>query len=1130
MKTLCGTILAVAVAAGVSAAPVADIPFDPSAVEIDGEMGESEWSAAAVLRDIRPLGSAYAGSCRTEFRVKHDGETVYVAVRCFETKAGYPLGFVRPWKDSFFRNDDCVEVVLGRPDPELRDRGTIDVGGYENAMGTAVAAADDYYSFAVNCRASRQLCYNEMPVGDDGFKSACRVGEGVWTVEMAIPAKTAGLDALSGRIYCANLFRYRSPTMLGWHLPAFGGYAPMPFGKFRFLREGESGGTVEDWPLEKPKADEDADVSASIEYGPLDHVVVGRVNVSGEKNGLVAELSVEGLPVASKNVEKNETFVVCDLPCGDQPERKAVVRVLRDGKEVCRKEKTCPAAKMPEWLGTKEGHEYLRDKIPSPWRMPEVNGVEVRLVDKTLRFGGNALPVSVMREGALSATFRSPVSLRIVAGGKEAAVDFASPRLKADGNRVLLFAEGRGEGILVRASAILDYDGFLDYTFSVEGEKAASVERLELVLPLCSAAARHFLPGNHVQRGGELSYAGWRGAGCGFWIGNEQEGLSFNFDESPFRSAELRRQISIARAKDGVDAVLAFADAKGQVSDGATFRFFLQPTPTKPYPLKPVRNRYSWLWEDWSGYHGYPDVSKTNAIAKSIANAAKHGKRLLLYCCQGLQEDAPELVKWRQDLSQRPNWRYYRWRGHDCFATCKQGPEGDFQLANWATIIRETGVSGLVGDGFFMTWNCSNPLHAHHAARRDPPKVGFETRSRTVMQRDFLKRVRGLFDRTGEPYCLLAHTGGGLDSSYLSFCDAYFEGEQLSRFRRGYYPSRSLYSIGYTGLPWGWRTIHITKGFHNYNGLDTTLCYALLHNSECSANPDVEPPSADTADILEPFSTVDTVFRPYWKRQDRVDFKSNGALLSIYERKDLALLVVGNLEPSPAAYELDFSTLYPGEAVHGEDVLLCKPVGGTRISETLAPFSCRVVRVKKGVTKEAAVQSVVADGAAGGNDSDVLSGEWTFRSCESSSVDDDGAVRIKASRAKGAASAVNAATFGRNLTVEGTLSCTERIKIGLGGKCISFNGGHAGGGWRFIGLTNPYGRGWIYNSVRLKKDTAVDFRLVLKDNVLDVWYDGQRLVRNLAIDLPPSGNRFSLTTWHVDKLEFRPKTARESLE
>ena len=80
---------------------------------------------------------------------------------------------------------------------------------------------------------------------------------------------------------------------------------------------------------------------------------------------------------------------------------------------------------------------------------------------------------------------------------------------------------------------------------------------------------------------------------------------------------------------------------EGKRGDEEIFRFFLQPTPTKPYPARPVRGRVTWQWEGWSRRHGYPDLSKTDEVKKPVKELAAKGKKLTLYCCQGLQEDAP---------------------------------------------------------------------------------------------------------------------------------------------------------------------------------------------------------------------------------------------------------------------------------------------------------------------------------------------------------------------------------------------------------------------------------------------------------------------------------------------------------
>ena len=120
--------------------------------------------------------------------------------------------------------------------------------------------------------------------------------------------------------------------------------------------------------------------------------------------------------------------------------------------------------------------------------------------------------------------------------------------------------------------------------------------------------------------------------------------------------------------------------------------------------------------------------------------------------------------------------------------------------------------------------------------------------------------------------------------------------------------------------------------------------------------------------------------------------------------------------------------------------------------------------------------------------------------------------------------AVNSVTFGRTLAVEGTLCSTERIRIGLGDRhCLTWGNGAAAYGWMFTGPTDPYGRGWVYPHVKVKKYEPVDFRLALTNGVLNVWYDRQRLVRDLKLEIAPTGNRFSIGTWYVDRFEFTPR-------
>ena len=188
----------------------------------------------------------------------------------------------------------------------------------------------------------------------------------------------------------------------------------------------------------------------------------------------------------------------------------------------------------------------------------------------------------------------------------------------------------------------LDYDGFMEIRFSLSGGDLKKVDRLTVLLPLDRKIVKFLLPGVSVQRAGELTGAGYRNRAANLWIGNQEEGLAFSFDRNPFRSGDLRRQVEVLQNEDGDFLKLNLADEAGQLrGDEEIFRFFLQPTPTKPYPARPVRGRVTWQWEGWSRRHGYPDLSKTDEVKKPVKELAAKGKKLTLYCCQGLQEDAP---------------------------------------------------------------------------------------------------------------------------------------------------------------------------------------------------------------------------------------------------------------------------------------------------------------------------------------------------------------------------------------------------------------------------------------------------------------------------------------------------------
>ncbi|WP_176013679.1 glycoside hydrolase domain-containing protein [Victivallis sp. Marseille-Q1083] len=1115
--------------------PQAVIPFQTgTAPIIDGRFSPEEWSQAAVIRQIRPLGSPTAAAVATEFHLMFDDEALYVAARCFDGTPGYPEAYQRPWHDLFFNNDDAIQVVLGVADPEIAVRDKINVGGYEGALDGEVAAADFYYLFTVNAVNARQRQFNEAPLEVAGFDSAVSVqpGEG-WTVELRIPFVACGLEAVAGRTIYGNLFRFRPPDMLGWHLPSYGGYAAMPFGRFVFGGDA----TRERFPPPRRQTLPAATCRAAIKYGPLNGVVVGSVKITGKQPELSARLEVSGcvpvegvlqfFPAVDRDrnlLEERQALLVCPLPPGDQPERQAHFTV-RDpaGKPVAEVTTVCPAMTMPEWLGTDAGAEYIDQKIPAPWTLPELVDNHLKLLHQSLEFAPNALPSAVRRNGARDALLGGPARLLISRRGTTLKLSGPPAQLALDGTQARVAGSLHADdGTAIEARAKVDFDGFIEYKFELTTPELADIDQVTVIIPLADGVAKYLLPGVSVQKAGALTGAGYRGPASTLWVGNEEEGLSFNYDTDPFRSRDIRHQLELRQTADGDELIVRLVDGAGQLQGrSALFRFFLQPTPTKPYPNRPVRSAATWWWEGWSRWHGYPDLGRTEALKTRVAELAEQNRLLTLYCCQGLQEDAPAMTEFRDDLELEPQWRYYFWQDKDCYATCKRGPEGDLQLHNYRQLIAETGIRGIMSDGLSVPWGDANVLHPYGCGRPTVAALEADTPSLVVKQREFLKRLRGLFDATGDEFWLIAHTGGGIDVNTLSFFDAYFEGEQLMRFRRGYYPSRAMFAVGYSGLPWGWRTIYWPKQLHNYDGLDTALVYALLFNSEYAVNTDTEPEELDLQ-LLTRFGGPDREFHPFWRPQTRLGFNSETCLVSLYYSERESLVVVGNLRYRPGEYQLDLSKLYPGRVIEVADYLRREPVDGSRLHDELAPHSCRLLVVKPAgsepefppspeeITEEPAWTVTRFDAA-----------QWQLTNAAPESKLTANELVLAASPATGAAVATFEPQFGRNLYVEMQVKLPDRFAFQLGKLTLTYGGGFPGWGWMATGPADPYGRGWIFQSIPLNRNEFKQLVINLHDGVLDVRYDGMTVIKRLSFELPPAGNRFVVRTWHDDVVRGR---------
>jgi len=891
-------------------------------VALDGTLSDGEWADAAVLCRFEavPQEAAHAKPSTpwdgppTSVFVKHDASNIWVGVQCEETDAAYPQARHRPPTGNLFQ-DDAVQVVLAAPSDRLTPRGKLEMGGYAGALDTPSTAASDAYFFTVNAVGVAARSWNERALHAPRFESAVARGKTGWSAEYRIPLASFGAaqDTAPSHLFF-NVFRYRPPLLIGWHLPGWGGYNPLPLAELRLLDADRVAERTKESPREPSSRQQEKPFSARIGYYPLSGSVVGVLDGPLPQTADRATLCVSGQPEQSLSLTpapkgSSRRLLSAPLAKGTQPARTAELLLWRGTNLIQSVRRDLPAVTAPEWLGTAAGEAYAREAIPKPWTRPTVVGPSIALGDKTLRIGAFGLFDSIA--SADGESLAGPARIELGVGGRDVSLRPAQPRITPDGSALRVEARAEAEGAVVETRARIEYDGFTEVKLRVSGVSPQALSRLRVRIPLRKELAKCVLR-ELTQRVVALDGFGFEGPAGPLWVGCETRGLAFTCDTPSFFSADARHQLRVVEESRRAWLEINFVDGPNQVPDPMpVFRFLLQPTPTKPPPArygKPTVTDYR--FELWSDYQGYPDLAKIPELKTWSSAASAAGHTPVLYACQGLAENAPGFSAFLEDLEIEPPWMFYRrqsdpGRGVPCFACCKRGPEGDLQLASYAKLAREAGIRGVLSDGLSVAWCDDSPGHAAGCGGDLPVEWDADTPSRVTAQRTFLKRLRGIFCDTGDPIALVAHTGGALDIHTLSFFDYYMDGEQLARYPRSFQPPLETFAIGYSGAPWGFRGLFWAKQWVGSGGSNRALVYGLLHNTELWEAPLLQETLAAAG------LGTNAVFHPYWQNdaKHRLTSRTGDSRLSWFSDGQRTLAIIANTGPEEDTVSVDLSRL-----------------------------------------------------------------------------------------------------------------------------------------------------------------------------------------------------------------------------
>jgi len=1128
LRALRALVSALATASGACALaqaagpPEARVPFASVPVALDGRLAPGEWRDAAVVDGLWLLGGTQQLEPATRLFLKHDGEALLVAARCTENGSGYPRAFPRRPTD-LLTDDDAVQVVLGTADPAVVTRDVLAMGGYPGALSQPVAAADHYYAFTVNAVGATSRTYNEGVLDRPLFAAAVSHGKGQWSAELRIPLASAGIRWPTEETIFANLFRFRPPDMAGWHLPAFGGYAPMPFGTFVLLPRGrEAERTVEH--ARHPAPPPPGPLASTLTWYPLARRVAADVTSPGDAEGAVAVLSVPGLPAERADVASTgRTRLILDVPPDfGLPATAEVVVSATEGGVLCRERCELTPVERPSWLGTTVASDYLSERVPKPWTPPAVEGSSVRLQHSTITFGPHGLLASVRDGGGELLAGEGEVLLRT--GGRARRLQPVSQELTARGPTARAETSLRFAGGTVQVRAEVDYDGFTVCKLRVQGLPAAELDGLAVRFPLPKDNAR-FVHRTLVQDTRALSGFGWEGPAGPVWLGGHERGLALNFDVSPFLSRRRRSQIQVIEEPRRTWLQVNLVDGPGQAADDAhVFRFFLLPTPTKQPSLRKDGLYHTGLWfEEWSDYEGYPDLAKLPQVRERAAQAHAEGRPFIVYFSQLLAENAPGFTTYRSDLIVPPGSMWYQrayepGKGVPCWLCCPRGPYGDLLLDGMARLATEGGLDGVYMDGTAVPWDCNSPAH-RPCAGTTPVTWDGDPVTPLIGTRNLLKRIRGIFDARGKPV-LVAHNGGGLTIETLSLCDGYYEGEQLARYRPGYRLPLEKAAVGYCGRPWGFRTDVIGNSY----GGRRMMALAALHDSEVGGDC-----AALEARMYGDFQDDTVTWYPYWRPQPHVRRLRGDVLYSYYLKPGAAMLVVSNLTWDVQEATLDVQRLLPGAALQALDVERGQavPVLDGRVALRLAPRRFVALRFGSGADVQPPPPAAVVESApplaAGAELKGYQADQWGINtdgagvSVEPTFQFGDGWVgpRLQSTLyADYATARLTAASIGRTATIRLGLQGPARFEVLLGSAILGCDGER----WWLTGA-DPWSDGRPF-SPAVQPGRPAELLLAVTDGVLDAVYDGQPLARDVLLGEPDASRFVALRTWGGDWLAF----------
>lgn len=283
-----------------------------------------------------------------------------------------------------------------------------------------------------------------------------------------------------------------------------------------------------------------------------------------------------------------------------------------------RVERTLDDPLRPPWLGTGEG---LGREVPAPWTPLRAGRDDVRCWGRRYRFERSPFPTEVVTRDA--SVLAGPIRLTGFVGARPLVWRGGRVRwAERAGDRATLTAEAAADGLSLKGTATIEYDGMVRVDVALTPAPGAGPLRdLALEIPLQARHARYLyhFPGQwgSVANSGFLPPQGWTHAFKPYvWLGDEDRGLAW-FCESDRNWFPTGAADALSIRREGDVVVLSCRLVRGELPAAGPLEY------TFGFQATPVKDPERTVWDYRITHHGnYGLESQTGSLGGTIVYPA----------------------------------------------------------------------------------------------------------------------------------------------------------------------------------------------------------------------------------------------------------------------------------------------------------------------------------------------------------------------------------------------------------------------------------------------------------------------------------------------------------------------------